>query len=95
MSDLVQGAMPVDEKLQGNLYAEDAVITGNISVGADNAVLAGSLSLGTTTNTILTEVTLLASAWEGETSPYSQVVTIRGVSSNSKVDLQPSIVIRT
>ena len=41
--------------------------------------------------TVLTEVTLLASAWEGDTSPYSQVVTIEGVTANSKVDLQPSV----
>lgn len=37
------------------------------------------------------EVTLLASAWTGEDSPYSQVVEIDGVSENSMVDLQPSV----
>lgn len=37
------------------------------------------------------EISLLASAWEGEESPYSQVVTIDGVTENSKVDLQPSV----
>ena len=40
---------------------------------------------------IIGEVTLLASAWEGENSPYSQVVTIEGVTENSQVDLTPSI----
>ena len=39
----------------------------------------------------LTEVTLLASAWKGGESPYSQVVAVDGVSVNSKVDLQPSV----
>lgn len=40
---------------------------------------------------IYTNVTLLASAWEGEDDPYSQVVTIEGVTEHSKVDLQPSV----
>lgn len=43
------------------------------------------------TAVILTEVTLLASNWEGSESPYSQVVDIEGVTKNSKVDLQPSV----
>lgn len=37
------------------------------------------------------EVTLLASAWVGDASPYSQVVEIDGVTENSQVDLTPSI----
>lgn len=39
----------------------------------------------------LAEVTLLASEWVGDASPYSQVVTIAGVTANSLVDLQPSV----
>lgn len=39
----------------------------------------------------VTEVDLLAAAWEGEDSPYSQVVAIDGVSANSMVDLLPSV----
>lgn len=35
--------------------------------------------------------TLLASAWKGDTSPYSQVVAIEGVTANSQVDLTPSV----
>ena len=35
-------------------------------------------------------VTLLAANWTGEASPYSQVVHIPGVTSHSKIDLQPS-----
>lgn len=35
-------------------------------------------------------VTLLAANWTGNTSPYSQVVQIPGVTSHSKIDLQPS-----
>lgn len=37
------------------------------------------------------EVTLLASEWVGEASPYSQVVTLAGVTENSQVDLTPSV----
>lgn len=37
------------------------------------------------------EVTLLASAWKGTDSPYSQVVDIAGVTENSQVDLTPSV----
>ena len=37
------------------------------------------------------EVTLLASAWVGNASLYSQVVSIAGVTENSQVDLTPSV----
>lgn len=36
-------------------------------------------------------VTLLASKWVGTDSPYSQVVTVAGVTENSQVDLTPSL----
>ena len=39
----------------------------------------------------VTSVTLLASEWIGNASPYSQVVTIPGVTAFTKVDLQPSV----
>lgn len=35
-------------------------------------------------------VTLTANGWTGSASPYSQVVSIPGVTEHSKVDLQPS-----
>lgn len=38
----------------------------------------------------IVEIKLLASAWEGEEDPYTQVVSIEGVTENTKVDLQPS-----
>ena len=38
----------------------------------------------------VTEVSLLASAWTGTDSFYSQVVTVSGVTPYSKVDLLPS-----
>lgn len=39
----------------------------------------------------VTEITLYASAWTGDESPYSQVVVLDGVTKNTKVDLQPSV----
>ena len=39
----------------------------------------------------ISEVTLLASNWVGSESPYSQIVTIDGVTKNSQVDLTPSV----
>lgn len=39
----------------------------------------------------LTYINLLASNWKGGESPYSQVVTVEGVSVNSMVKLQESV----
>ena len=39
---------------------------------------------------IRTTITLLADAWVGNISPYTQEVACRGVNVNSTVDLQPS-----
>ena len=39
----------------------------------------------------ISEVTLLASAWVGDGSKYSQVVNVEGVTKNSQVDLTPSV----
>ena len=39
----------------------------------------------------IVDVELLADAWKGETSPYSQVVSVAGVTPNSQVDLTPSV----
>ena len=36
-------------------------------------------------------VTLKAASWLGDTSPYSQVVAVDGVTSRTKVDLQPTM----
>ena len=46
---------------------------------------------GSATPPALTNITLLASAWVGENSLYSQVVSIDGVTKYSKVDLLPSV----
>ena len=39
----------------------------------------------------LDEIVLLSSAWTGEDSLHSQVVTIEGITERSKVDLLPSV----
>ena len=39
----------------------------------------------------IAEVTLFADNWQGEESPYSQMVQIDGVTENTQVDLTPSI----
>lgn len=39
----------------------------------------------------IADVTLLASGWVGDTSPYSQVVDIVAITANSQVDLTPSV----
>jgi hypothetical protein len=36
-------------------------------------------------------INLLASNWVGTASPYSQVVTIEGITANTQVDLTPSV----
>lgn len=42
-------------------------------------------------NARIAYVDLLATNWVGDSSPYSQVVEIDGVTENSQVDLTPSI----
>ena len=38
----------------------------------------------------MTMVSISAANWTGDTAPYSQVITVNGVTANSKVDLQPT-----
>ena len=42
-------------------------------------------------NIKVANVALLASEWKGETSPYSQIVEIAGVTPYSQVDLKPTM----
>lgn len=51
----------------------------------------GTLSPSSTPTVKVAEVTLLASAWQGDASPYSQIVTINGVTEYSQVDLKPNV----
>lgn len=38
----------------------------------------------------MTTVSLLSDNWVGANSPFSQTVTVSGITSNSKIDLQPT-----
>ena len=55
------------------------------------AVLTELLERGHGAVARISEVTILASAWLGTASPYSQVVTVEGATANSQVDLTPSV----
>lgn len=50
-----------------------------------------SFTGGTVKAVKVANVDLIASAWEGNKSPYYQVVNIEGVTAYSKVDLLPSV----
>lgn len=39
----------------------------------------------------IAEVSLLASEWTGDASPYSQVIDIEGITEYSQVDLKPNV----
>lgn len=51
----------------------------------------GALVLAYPSTPRIGEVVLLGSGWVGTESPYSQVVTIAGVTAHSQVDLTPSV----
>lgn len=51
----------------------------------------GSGSSSTSGAVRIADVVILASAWAGTASPYSQVVTIAGTTKNSQVNLNPSV----
>ncbi len=59
--------------------------------GGITVYMEGPFGSGGGTAAKLTNITLLASDWKGGESPYSQVVTVEGVSINSMVNLQPSV----
>lgn len=43
------------------------------------------------TNIRIADITLLAANWNGETSPYSQIVTIDGITPYTQVDITPDV----
>ena len=50
-----------------------------------------SLKAGASSPARIGEVVISAAGWVGESSPYSQVVSIDGVTEKSQVDLTPSV----
>lgn len=62
-------------------------------VGADQAGAADAVNTALTQkiNAQITTVSVsLSTAWVGEASPYSQIITISGATATKKVDLQPT-----
>lgn len=53
--------------------------------------LENSQPAGGASSARIADVSIFANKWVGETSPYSQVVTVAGVTKNSQVDLTPSV----
>lgn len=64
----------------------NAWFAGDVYVGGSNQ----SSGMKLATMPVVTSITLTAANWTGSANPYSQVVTINGVTANSKVDLQPT-----
>ena len=59
----------------------------SVVMQVEKATIVGS---GNDSNARIGYATLTSSGWIGDTSPYSQVVYIDGVTENSQVDLTPS-----
>lgn len=75
-----QGKIQV--KASGNTQAKGEI------AGASS--MSGIYKSGHSYVSVCSTVTLWASAWVGDDSPYSQVVTIDKATKNSMIDLQPS-----
>lgn len=101
----IRGSLSLPKAIQGKSAYEIAVINGFDGTEAEwlaslyggEAVKKQLAELQATVDFLYAKslikkaaITLLASAWVGEGDSYSQVVTIEGVTENSKVDLQPS-----
>lgn len=81
------------KKLQGKINKLDVIYTDTYEIAVKNGYKGTvdewlALVMGSSR---LSNVTLLASAWTGADSLYSQVVTIEGITKYSKVDLLPSV----
>jgi hypothetical protein len=47
--------------------------------------------LASVSTSFISHITLAASEWQGNASPYAQTVAVEGATENSKIDLNPSI----
>lgn len=63
----------------GNIVGEGVILPAGGSGGSGGSVAR------------ISEITLLAANWEGETNMYSQVVAVDGLTENSQVDITPSV----
>lgn len=71
------------------VYMKLFVLDGGIITTKDIEDVLGQLTASVSPR--IGHVTILASAWVGTESPYSQVVAIDGVTENSQIDLTPSV----
>lgn len=74
--------------IKGTVSAE-GTIKGKVHTDASSLIAAVRKALAQVNR--ITSITLYASNWEGEASPYSQVVNISGVTNNSKIDINPTV----
>ena len=72
-----------------NNFVDGDILTADHVNRIEDAIVDIYASLGS--SVAVSEVRLVAANWAGETSPYSQVVTIPGVTRYSQVDLKPTI----
>ena len=73
-------------KVNGGFPAVTAADNGKVWMVKD-----GAWTLGYPIVARIANVVLLGSGWSGAASPYSQVVTVPGVTARSQVDLTPSV----
>ena len=90
----LEGTLQGQNTLEGSLVAE-VEIKGDLTIGGSGPTTATAIvnALGYTPGKTvkIDEITLLASKWIGNASPYSQVVKINGVTEYSQIDLTPSV----
>ena len=73
-----------------NLSGQTDVSMSMMGRTSKSSSMSGGISGGGGIAPKYSSVTLFASAWVGDDSPYSQVVTIDKATKNSMIDLQPS-----
>lgn len=74
----------MSKPMGGGTVTDEQIATAVESYMKEHPVESGSIAR-------IAYVTLLADKWVGESTPYSQIVTVEGVTANSQVDLTPSI----
>ena len=78
-----------ENPIQNKVVNNEILLLKNLVDGfATEEYVNNALATITITVSKLTTVTLLAANWSGEANPWSQVVTIDGVTPNSKIDLR-------
>ena len=73
------------------LLTDNANATIECEYNRDTNKVIAELLAGGGTSSRISSVNLLSANWQGTESPYSQVVSINGVTEYSKVDLNPSV----